>query len=176
MPRKRDVLPGETPYQARNRRARAQGFESYNDYRRKVAAGETPPLAPHRLRSPKSKIAYRKYIFENAGVSEDEIYRYVQFEKEQMSIEWSRAYSKEKITRFSTRKARTDPGYVDLYFTAFVANSGAKGSPYILTPSKQLHDFFVRYKGMTEDDWKLRYGRRRLLTGAPSKNPRRKTK
>lgn len=168
----------ETPYQARNRRAREAGYRSYGDYRRKVERGQAAPLAPSRLRKASSLEAYRVYVMTAAGVSEEELQGYVREERIRACRAWSETYSMVKITRFSENKARHDSSYLSTYFAAFVMPSRTQlakdGHAYKLKPSRQLHDYFVSLKGMPEDEWKLRYGRRKLLSGSPPRTRGRK--
>ena len=150
-----------TPWEKRNERFRARGYESYNDYRRKMERGEARAVRPDRLTSRRSieSQEQRGGIF-GAALSETEFRSSVREQRIESALRWSNWHSRSKDLAFSPERARKDEDYLNSYMQALVMDFNPRIPNYgRLTPSDDLRHLLVDVLGiMTADQYEARYG------------------
>lgn len=152
MPRKARNYAAE--YAKRNALAKARGYRSYGDQRRKIETGRAPAINPGRIRTKRTADAQQEYrnLPWEKRVDPTQI-------KIEMAQEWSRVYARTGAIRFDSAEARRNPHYLSTYLQAFVLGTHDDPNLNRLTGSDALYEYLVNETGyMSADEYETRYG------------------
>lgn len=154
--------------QRRNELARARGFSSRGQQRRKIERGIIPPIAPQRVRSPKTISAQRQREsrerqatswWGKAGFTSERQYRTARDRSE----DWSALHAGTRIAQYEYEDNAvpgvTKAEYTKAYFQAFVSGPERYAAVRKAGGSAALRRYFVDITGhYSPDEYEARYG------------------